>query len=163
MRLSIGWKYKSIINPLLHKILTPKYSTIINKCCHIHFTQHLNSFPRFSWAWNWKLGIHITLYSAVCPDSKSKRWPFHNTWCCSLPCFEVILALIILPEFIDFGFEILCSAVQLCRQNCVLCRESISLLFLPYNIYHITNHATTKSPPPCFHVLTTCLLIWESW
>ena len=48
MRLSIGWKYKSIINPLLHKILTPKYSTIINKCCHMHFTQDLNSFTNKS-------------------------------------------------------------------------------------------------------------------
>ena len=162
MRLSIRWK--------CNKSTSTKNSNskIFNcykqKLLHeLHTPQNILCEQIISWAWNQKFGIHITLWSAVFPVRKSKRWPFHNTWCCSSPCFEVILALIILPEFIDFGFEILCSAVQLCRQNCVLCRESISLLFLPYNIYHITNHATTKSPPPCFHVLTTCLLIWESW
>ena len=148
MRLSIRWK--------CNKSTSTKNSNskIFNcykqKLLHeLHTPQNILCEQIISWAWNQKFGIHITLWSAVFPVRKSKRWPSQHMML-FFAMFWSNPSVIILPEFIDFGFEILCSAFQLCRQNCVLCRESISLLFLPYNIYHITNHATTKSPPPCF-------------
>ena len=95
--LSIRWKCNKSTS-------TKNFNSKIFNCCkqkllhELHTPQNILCEQIISWAWNQKFGIHITLWSAVFPVRKSKRWPFHNIWCCSSPCFEVILAWSFYPN-----------------------------------------------------------------